>query len=529
MESDIKGAERLGSGYIPYFPPPADTSTAQISRDEKRDAAEQTAVVPPTAQEARAIHGYCNATTQYIDRLRHPGSLPDLEKLKKGEASEGQEEAGEAEKEDATGEAEGRGDAPETEKVKDPQGTGDSQGAQEARDNDAKKEDEEKKKKKQKPVKLGAIFTPMTENDAVIKEGKTVCHVEGTVTGPGAAELDPSTKEALKKVAQRMGQGQVAAGAGIPLAIEDDGTLTSQSMAKTQAVSGGGEMTSAKPFTARPIDESKPFESARKDSDGNEKEIAQKYLKDNPDASDADEVKKKIERLEQREAKGAPGETTDSDRDKETGQQSAAQNMRQAKEPPKVGDMGEMKDSQETKDKKQRDIQIENYFTPLVRAGDVVTPGRSIGHFEIKLTGKDVDTLDAASQERIKQDAMQLVEKGSGRTMGIPQDGTLPADSNMKIIFIASNGKLEGGQRVLSVQGLDGRHPFETFMKEEGGDELTKAKQYLRDNPDAPDADEVKKKVEKLEHERAFGVRDFSAVQSGDENPQDEVDRKKAQ
>jgi len=193
---------------------------------------------------------------------------------------------------------------------------------------------------------------------------------------------------------------------------------------------------------------------------------------------------------------------------------------------------GQLQNAQEAKEsdevekskkaaKKGLDITVETYFSPLVRAGEVVTPGRDIAHFEIVVRGKDADKIDP---EEVKQKAMRLVEKNSGKSMGIPGDGNLKADSQMKINFIAGGGKLEPGQRVLSVQGLDGKKPFESYMKEEGGDELEKARQYLRDNPDAPDSEEVKNRIAELEKERASGSLDFSLEENKES---DDRDRKK--
>jgi hypothetical protein len=175
-------------------------------------------------------------------------------------------------------------------------------------------------------------------------------------------------------------------------------------------------------------------------------------------------------------------------------------------------------------EKKELDITIETYFSPLVKAGDVVTAGRDIAHFEVVVRGKDSDKVDP---EEVKQKAMRLVEKNSGKSMGIPGDGNLKADNTMKINFIAGNGKLEGGQRVLSVQGLDGKKPFESYMQEEGGDELERARQYLDDNPDAPDTDEVKKKIAELEKQRASGISDFSLEDNREDRNKDE--KKKSQ
>ncbi|MDQ7821477.1 MAG: hypothetical protein RDV48_01645 [Candidatus Eremiobacteraeota bacterium] len=182
----------------------------------------------------------------------------------------------------------------------------------------------------------------------------------------------------------------------------------------------------------------------------------------------------------------------------------------------------DVKKTGKAKEKKKLDIEVDLIFTPLIRAGDVATPGRNIAHFDVQIKGKDADKVD---QQAIKQSAMRLMEKNSGKSMGIPGDGNLKADSLMKILFIAGQGKLEGGQRVLSVQGLDGNEPFKTLMKEEGGDELQKAQQYLRDNPDAPDAEEVKKRIEKLEKQRASGVMDFSLEEP--QEPEEEKDRNK--
>ncbi|GEM_PF-2613230 len=522
MASDINGPERLGSSYIPYLFPPADSSTAQISRDEKSGAAEEMPVVPPTAQEARAIYSYCNTTTEYIDKIRHPEGLPDLEKLRRKEKDEiggDKDNAGDTGKTDITGEVETKGNDGKTEKVPEPRSSEDSSGSQNVEGKDEDEEKKGKKKRKQLQIDLGATFTPMANKEDIVSTGKTLCQIEGTVTGPDADELDESEKEELKEIAKKIAQNQVASSSGVPLVIQDDGTLTAPSTMKIVSIADGGELSGQKPLSAKGLEDSKPFESSMEDGGGREQEKAQQYLKDNPEAPDAKEVKERLEKLEKKGETKSPDSTTretespapaeDSDGENETEQKAAAQATQGAQGSPKIANTGEAQKSQETKGKKQRDINIETIFTPLVRAGDIVTPGRNIGHFEIQLTGKDADKLDNASKEQIKQDSMQLVEKGSGRSMGIPQDGNLPADSLMKISFIASNGKLESGQRVLSVQGLDGRHPFEAYMKSEGGDELEKAKKYLDDNPEAPDADQVKKKIEKLEKERAFGVRDF--------------------
>jgi hypothetical protein len=177
---------------------------------------------------------------------------------------------------------------------------------------------------------------------------------------------------------------------------------------------------------------------------------------------------------------------------------------------------------EEDKKKKEMDIQIEVYFSPQVKAGDMVTPGRTLAHFDVEIRGKDADKLPSGEKEKIKKGAMSLVEKNSGRSMGLPDDGNLRADSNMKIDFIAGNGKLEGGQRVLAVQGVDGSKPFESYMKQEGGDELEQAKKYLKDNPEAPDAQEVKNKIDKMEQQRARGL-DFSLQNDEDDEKKDKT------
>jgi hypothetical protein len=185
-----------------------------------------------------------------------------------------------------------------------------------------------------------------------------------------------------------------------------------------------------------------------------------------------------------------------------------AQTEEDAKKAQQDQDAKKAKEEEEKK-KKEMDIKIEVFFQPQVRAGDMVTPGRTIAHFDVQVSGKDADKIPENEKESIKKKAMSLVEKNSGRSMSLPADGNLTADSNMKIDFIAGNGKLEGGQRVLAVQGVDGSKPFESYMKQEGGDELAQAKKYLKDNPDAPDAQEVKNKIDKMEKQQAGGL-DFS-------------------
>lgn len=157
---------------------------------------------------------------------------------------------------------------------------------------------------------------------------------------------------------------------------------------------------------------------------------------------------------------------------------------------------GADKDKKENKWKKA-DINVDVMIDPKMKANSIAPQGREVAKFDMEISGADADKINAGAKEKLRKNYMRLVSKEGGNQMSIPEDGTLKADTPMKMNFIANQGKLAPGQMVFQVQGLAGQKPFEMYaMQNEGKDKKELAKEYLEKNPQAEDAHEVRKMVE---------------------------------
>jgi len=150
------------------------------------------------------------------------------------------------------------------------------------------------------------------------------------------------------------------------------------------------------------------------------------------------------------------------------------------------------------KKRKKPQIKAELAIDPKIKSGSIAPQGRDVAKFDVKISGDDSDKISEDAKNQIKKKRMQLVERGSGDRMQIPEDGTMKADSPMKMNQVADKGVLAPGQTVFQVQGLSGKKPFEMYaIKHEGKDKMELARDYLKKNPQAEDATEVQKLLQK--------------------------------
>jgi len=115
-------------------------------------------------------------------------------------------------------------------------------------------------------------------------------------------------------------------------------------------------------------------------------------------------------------------------------------------------------------------------------------------------------TIETKGEGSVRDAFISALEKMVSKSMGIPvtidDEGKVITKSPVKVHSITSGEQVEQGNTPMTVDALSGMKPFEEFMKDQPGDEFTKAKEYLAKNSEAPDADWVKKRVSGLEKQR---------------------------
>jgi hypothetical protein len=133
-------------------------------------------------------------------------------------------------------------------------------------------------------------------------------------------------------------------------------------------------------------------------------------------------------------------------------------------------------------------------FKTSRKESDMVRQDEALGTIETKGDGSVRDAFISALEK--------MVSKSMGIPVTIDDEGKVITKSPVKVHSITSGEQVEQGNTPMTVDAMSGMKPFEEFMKDQPGDEFTKAKEYLAKNSEAPDADWVKKRVSGLEKQR---------------------------
>lgn len=138
--------------------------------------------------------------------------------------------------------------------------------------------------------------------------------------------------------------------------------------------------------------------------------------------------------------------------------------------------------------------EFQGLFKADKKESDLVKQDDSVGRIDLKCDGGARDAFVSALEK--------MVSKSMGVPVTIDDEGKVITKTPVRINSISSGEKVEQGNTPVTVDSMSGGRPFEEFMKDQPGDEFTKAKEYLSRNSEAPDADWVRNRVASLENRR---------------------------
>ena len=177
---------------------------------------------------------------------------------------------------------------------------------------------------------------------------------------------------------------------------------------------------------------------------------------------------------------------------------------------------GNVSVNDEKKDSHNIPLHVKMKFSPEqnVKEGDMVNQGQTLARINVEATELD--------ESVVKEAVTGLMKKRVGDNAEVDREGTVKANSRRQIESITDSDKLTDERALIKEKDMDGSDSFDAFMEKQGGDEYSRASEYIEKNPASPDSNWLKNRIASLEGSRVTSPLQENTGGAGSQGLRDE-------